>query len=202
MSTSTTASCIVQLVPTTNADTAAVYTVQFTSLGVTEFTETWAVPRQHTSFAGARRAAAPWIGQRIGARGNHHHHHRRRHRTAERAQCSAARRHRLWHLPIRGYRRHRRHRCGRRQPVRLPARRWDLRPVRQRSGPPLSSTPRFPPEPSTVPTPHLLWPTCRIHPPAWPCFGTGCCWRRVAITRCPANAITFRPAPCLSPATS
>src|ERR1700722_1776805 len=33
----------VQLVPTTNANTAAVYTVQFTSLGVTQFTEAWAV---------------------------------------------------------------------------------------------------------------------------------------------------------------
>jgi hypothetical protein len=34
----------VQLVPTTNADTAAVYTVQYTSLGVTQFSQTWAVP--------------------------------------------------------------------------------------------------------------------------------------------------------------
>ncbi len=34
----------VQLVPTTNANTAAVYTVQFSSLGVTEFSEAWAVP--------------------------------------------------------------------------------------------------------------------------------------------------------------
>jgi hypothetical protein len=34
----------VQLVPTTNADTAAVYTVQYSSLGVTQFTEAWAVP--------------------------------------------------------------------------------------------------------------------------------------------------------------
>lgn len=34
----------VQLVPTTNADTAAVYTVQYTSLGVTQFSEAWAVP--------------------------------------------------------------------------------------------------------------------------------------------------------------
>jgi len=34
----------VQLVPTTNADTAAVYTVQYTSLGVTQFTQAWAVP--------------------------------------------------------------------------------------------------------------------------------------------------------------
>src|SRR5271156_1253766 len=33
----------VQLVPTTNADTAAVYTVQYTSLGVTQFSEAWAV---------------------------------------------------------------------------------------------------------------------------------------------------------------
>lgn len=33
----------VQLVPTTNADTAAVYTVQYTSLGVTQFTQSWAV---------------------------------------------------------------------------------------------------------------------------------------------------------------
>jgi hypothetical protein len=34
----------VQLIPTTNADTAAVYTVQYNSLGVTQFTEAWAVP--------------------------------------------------------------------------------------------------------------------------------------------------------------
>lgn len=34
----------VQLVPTTNANTAAVYTVQFNSLGVTEYNEAWAVP--------------------------------------------------------------------------------------------------------------------------------------------------------------
>ncbi|HTB18998.1 MAG TPA: hypothetical protein VK708_12835 [Bryobacteraceae bacterium] len=33
----------VQLVPTTNANTAAVYTVQYTSLGVTQFSEAWAV---------------------------------------------------------------------------------------------------------------------------------------------------------------
>jgi hypothetical protein len=34
----------VQLVPTSNANTGAVYTVTFASLGVVEFTETWAVP--------------------------------------------------------------------------------------------------------------------------------------------------------------
>jgi hypothetical protein len=34
----------VQLVPTTNANTGAVYTVTFASEGVVEFTETWAVP--------------------------------------------------------------------------------------------------------------------------------------------------------------
>jgi len=34
----------VQLVPTTNADTAAVYTVNYTSLGVTQYSEAWAVP--------------------------------------------------------------------------------------------------------------------------------------------------------------
>jgi hypothetical protein len=34
----------VQLVPTTNADSAAVYTVQYDSLGVTEFSQAWAVP--------------------------------------------------------------------------------------------------------------------------------------------------------------
>jgi hypothetical protein len=34
----------VQLVPTTNANSAAVYTVQYTSLGVTQFTQAWAVP--------------------------------------------------------------------------------------------------------------------------------------------------------------
>jgi hypothetical protein len=33
----------VQLIPTTNADTAAVYTVTFATEGVVEFTETWAV---------------------------------------------------------------------------------------------------------------------------------------------------------------
>lgn len=34
----------VQLVPTTNANTAAIYTVQYTSLGVTQFSQAWAVP--------------------------------------------------------------------------------------------------------------------------------------------------------------
>jgi hypothetical protein len=34
----------VQLIPTTNANTGAVYTVTFASEGVVEFTETWAVP--------------------------------------------------------------------------------------------------------------------------------------------------------------
>ena len=34
----------VQLVPTTNANTAAIYTVSFTSLVTTNYTETWAVP--------------------------------------------------------------------------------------------------------------------------------------------------------------
>jgi hypothetical protein len=34
----------VQLIPTTNANTGAVYTVTFASLGVIEYTETWAVP--------------------------------------------------------------------------------------------------------------------------------------------------------------
>lgn len=34
----------IQLVPTTNADTAAVYTVQYTSLGSTQFSQAWAVP--------------------------------------------------------------------------------------------------------------------------------------------------------------
>jgi hypothetical protein len=34
----------VQLVPTTNANTGAVYTVMFASEGVVEYTETWAVP--------------------------------------------------------------------------------------------------------------------------------------------------------------
>jgi hypothetical protein len=38
----------VQLVPTTNADSAAVYTVQYTSLGVTQFSQTWAVPPSGT----------------------------------------------------------------------------------------------------------------------------------------------------------
>ena len=33
----------VQLVPTTNADTAAIYTVQYTSFGATQFTQAWAV---------------------------------------------------------------------------------------------------------------------------------------------------------------
>jgi hypothetical protein len=33
----------VQLVPTTNANTAAIYTVQYTSLGVTQYSEAWAV---------------------------------------------------------------------------------------------------------------------------------------------------------------
>lgn len=34
----------VQLIPTTDANTAAIYTVQYTSLGVTQFSETWTVP--------------------------------------------------------------------------------------------------------------------------------------------------------------
>lgn len=34
----------VQLIPTTNANTAAIYTVQYSSLGVTQFSEAWAVP--------------------------------------------------------------------------------------------------------------------------------------------------------------
>jgi hypothetical protein len=34
----------VQLIPTTTADTAAIYTVQYASLGVTLFSEAWAVP--------------------------------------------------------------------------------------------------------------------------------------------------------------
>jgi hypothetical protein len=34
----------VQLVPTTNADTTAIYTVQYTSFGATQFTQAWAVP--------------------------------------------------------------------------------------------------------------------------------------------------------------
>jgi hypothetical protein len=38
----------VPLVPTTNADTAAVYTVQYTSFGVTQFSEAWAVPPAST----------------------------------------------------------------------------------------------------------------------------------------------------------
>jgi hypothetical protein len=34
----------VQLVPTTNAHTAAIYTIQYSSFGVTQFSEAWAVP--------------------------------------------------------------------------------------------------------------------------------------------------------------
>jgi hypothetical protein len=34
----------VQLVPTTNADTAAIYTVQYTSFGVAQYSQAWAVP--------------------------------------------------------------------------------------------------------------------------------------------------------------
>jgi hypothetical protein len=34
----------VQLVPTTNASTSAIYTVQYSSFGVTQFSEAWAVP--------------------------------------------------------------------------------------------------------------------------------------------------------------
>lgn len=34
----------IQLVPTTDADTAAIYTVQYSNLGVTQFSEAWAVP--------------------------------------------------------------------------------------------------------------------------------------------------------------
>ena len=87
----------VQLVPTTNADTAAVYTVQFTSLGVTQFSEAWAVPPPSIlPFASARRAAGPWIDKRIGARGSHHHYASPT-SPACRAPSTCARR---WELPL------------------------------------------------------------------------------------------------------
>ncbi|MGP0074777.1 MAG: hypothetical protein ACLPWF_22930 [Bryobacteraceae bacterium] len=38
----------VQLVPTTNADTAAIYTVQYTNFGATQYSQTWAVPPPST----------------------------------------------------------------------------------------------------------------------------------------------------------
>jgi hypothetical protein len=34
----------VQLIPTTNANTSAIYSIQYSSLGVTQFSEAWAVP--------------------------------------------------------------------------------------------------------------------------------------------------------------
>lgn len=40
----------VQLVPTTNADTPAIYTVQYNSSGSTVYTEAWAVPPSSTSL--------------------------------------------------------------------------------------------------------------------------------------------------------
>ena len=40
----------VQLVPTTNADTPAIYTVQYNSDGSTVYTEAWAVPQSSTSL--------------------------------------------------------------------------------------------------------------------------------------------------------
>ncbi|HLG97073.1 MAG TPA: hypothetical protein VKX49_12240 [Bryobacteraceae bacterium] len=40
----------VQLVPTTNADTPAIYTVQYNSSGSTMYTEAWAVPPSSTSL--------------------------------------------------------------------------------------------------------------------------------------------------------
>lgn len=49
----------VQLVPTTNANTAAVYTVQYTSLGVTQFTQAWAVPPSSTPLRVRDVALAP-----------------------------------------------------------------------------------------------------------------------------------------------
>ena len=44
------ASCTSQLVPTTNADTPAVYTVQYNSNGSTVYTEAWAIPPSSTSL--------------------------------------------------------------------------------------------------------------------------------------------------------
>src|SRR3984957_20936481 len=54
----------VQLVPTTNANTAAVYTVQYTSLGVTQFSEAWAVAPSDIPLRvrDVRLAPRPWWG--------------------------------------------------------------------------------------------------------------------------------------------
>jgi hypothetical protein len=49
----------VQLVPTTNADTAAIYTAQYTSFGATEFTQAWAVPPPSTLPFRVRDVALP-----------------------------------------------------------------------------------------------------------------------------------------------
>jgi hypothetical protein len=49
----------VQLVPTTNADTAAIYTVQYTSFGATQFTQAWAVPPPSTLPFRVRDVALP-----------------------------------------------------------------------------------------------------------------------------------------------
>lgn len=49
----------VQLVPTTSADTAAIYTVQYTSFGATQFTQAWAVPPPSTLPFRVRDVALP-----------------------------------------------------------------------------------------------------------------------------------------------
>jgi hypothetical protein len=49
----------VQLVPTTNANTAAVYTVQYSSFGVTQFSQAWAVPPASTLPFRVRDVALP-----------------------------------------------------------------------------------------------------------------------------------------------
>lgn len=49
----------VQLVPTTNADTAAIYTVAYTSFGATQFTQAWAVPPPSTLPFRVRDVALP-----------------------------------------------------------------------------------------------------------------------------------------------
>jgi len=64
----------VQLVPTTNANTAAIYTVQYSSLGVTQFSEAWAVPpstfplrvRDVRLAPGAVSGSAPAVATIIG----------------------------------------------------------------------------------------------------------------------------------------
>ena len=167
-------SLYVQLIPTTNADTAAVYTVQYTSFGVTQFSEAWAVPpasilpyrvRDVRLAAGSVSGSAPAAATIITiadvtglqsalnvrpAAGTAFTISRSAVIDATGAIDGA-----VGNLGIV---------CT-----------WTGPRGHAPASPPHLSTAKFPPEPSTAPIPYSLWRMCRIHPPAWPCFVTGCC---------------------------